>query len=119
MRTDCEKLSLNALEIFKRLEPFFPPDPWKRPMWKEEGTVEDNGVYDLRKSEDRARLIDGTVKTLGSFVQITASVYKGKNGSFDGFEIEHFGPMIRNKVELLFILNDLDFQIETGDLVDQ
>ena len=118
MATDCEKLSPNASAIFKRLEPFFSPDPWQKPMWNEEGTVKDNGEYDLRKSADRMKLEKQTRTTLGSFVENTAGVYKSKNGSLEGFEIDHFGKAIRNKVELLFILRDLDFQIETGDLID-
>lgn len=116
--TDCEKLSPAALQIFEKLKPFFPPNPWNRPTWNEVGTVEDNGLFDLRKSNDRNKLIERTRSTLGSFVEVTASGYKKRNGSFEGFEIDHFGPMIKNKVEMLFILNDLDFQIETMDLVD-
>ncbi|HEX5430248.1 MAG TPA: hypothetical protein VFX17_04195 [Patescibacteria group bacterium] len=115
--TDCEKLSLAAQAIFGQLKPFFPPDPWNKPQWIEEGVVIDNGQHDLRKSADRAKLIEKTEATLGSFVEVAARSYRRKNGSLEGFEIDHFGPMIKNKVELLFILEELNFQIETMDLV--
>ena len=118
MGTDCEKLSPNAKKIFDELKPHFPPDPWNRPMWQEEGIVYSNGLLDLRKNQDRNRLIERTRSTLGSFVETRAGVYRNKNGSLEGFEIDHFGMMIRKRVELLFILDDLDFQIEIGDLVD-
>ena len=115
---DCETLSPGAAQIFELLKPFFPPDPWKNPRWNEDGTVEDNGKYDLRKSADRHKLLEKTRSTLGQFVETVAGVYQTKNGSLEGFENHHFGPMIRHKVGLLFLLRDLDFQIETGDFVD-
>ncbi|MBX4205394.1 MAG: hypothetical protein KW788_04410 [Candidatus Doudnabacteria bacterium] len=118
MARDCEVLSTNARAIFEKLKVHFPPDPWHWPMWNEEGLVEDNGRFDLRTSADRQRLIDRKKMTLSSFVENSASVYMRRKGSLDGFEIEHFGLMIKNEVELLLILYDLDFQIETGDLVD-
>ncbi len=118
MATDCEKLTENAKKIFKKLEPFFPPDPWHRPMWHEGGVVESNGLYDLRKSRDRNGLIEKTISTIGSFVENKANVHQKQNKSLDGFEIAHFGPMIKERVELLFILRELDFQIETLDYVD-
>jgi hypothetical protein len=118
MAVDCANLSKNALRIYKKLKRFFPPGPFGRVRWLKEGTVEDNGELDLRKSEDRNRLIERTILTLGSFVENAASVYTTKNRTLDGFEIDHFGPMIKNKVELLIILRELDFQIETGDFLD-
>ena len=118
MATDCQVLSPKAREIFERLKPFFPPDPWKQPRWNEDGTVEDNGRYDLRQSADRQKLLEKMRSALAMFVETVAGVYKTNNGSLDGFEVDHFGLMIRNGVELLFVLRDLDFQIETGDLLD-
>ena len=118
MATDCEVLSEGAKIIFEKIKPYFPPDPWNSPNWLEEGVVRDNGFFDLRKSQDRTRLIEKTTSALGSFVETVAGVYHTKNGSLEGFEIDHFGMMIRNKVGLLFVLKDLDFQIETMDFVD-
>jgi hypothetical protein len=116
---NCEMLSPNAQEIFNKLKPFFPPDSWKTPHWEECGIVTDNGTFDLRKADDRKKLTDRTEMTLGSFVEIVAKGYLDKNATLEGFEHHHFGPLFKSKVELLFILNDLDFQIETGDLVDE
>ncbi len=118
MGTDCNVMSPNARKIFEKLKPFYPPDPWQRPMWDEEGRVKDNGSFDLRKSSDRSRLIERSRSTLGSFVETVAGAYETRVGSFDGLEHHHFGLMIKHEVERLKILNDLDFQIETGDLVD-
>lgn len=118
MSTDCETLSPKAREIFGKLQPFFKPDPWDNPQWREDGMVRDNGELDLKKSADRQKLIDRVVNTLGSFVETTASGYHRRNGTLNGFEIDHFGPMIKDKVALLLILRELDFQIETGDFAD-
>lgn len=118
MATDCEKLSPKALKIFEQLKPYFPPDPWGNSNWNEDGTVRSNGLFDLRKSSDRNKLIEKIKSTLGSFVEISAGSYKRKNGSLEGFEIDHFGMMIRREVDLLFTLNELDFQIETLDFVE-
>jgi hypothetical protein len=118
MATDCEVLTPNARKIFEKLKPFFPPDPWKKPNWFEDGTVRDNGLFDLRKSQDRTRLIETSKSTLGSFVELQAIIYQKKNGTLEGFEVDHFGQMIKKEAELLLLLNDLDFQIETADLID-
>ena len=119
MARDCEEFSKEAGVIFKRLEPFFPPDPWKNPQWMEEGIVIDNGKFDLRLSADRQKLIQKIESTLGYFVQNAASAYRARRSprSLEGFETEHFGEMIKNKAELLLIIEDLDFQIETYDAV--
>ncbi len=117
--TDCETLSDGASQIFRKLEPHFPPDPWNKPQWEAEGIVSNNGKFDLRKSFDRDRLERQVRSTIASFVEVKAGVYtKEHGGSLGGFEIDHFGPMIRQKMELLLILRDLDFQIETGDLLE-
>lgn len=118
MATDCETLSPNAKKIFEQLKPFFPPDPWQNPMWQENGIVINNDQFDLRKSADREKLINKNLKTLGTFVEITAGAYKKERKSLDGFEIAHFGLMIKTLVELLFVLRELDFQIETMDTVE-
>jgi hypothetical protein len=118
MATDCETFSLKAREIFAKLQRIFKPSPFGVPQWREEGVVVDNGEFDLRKSADRQKLIDTTVNTLGSFVEVTALSYLRKNGTLNGFEVDHFGMMIKDKVALLLILRELDFQIETGDFAD-
>lgn len=119
MARDCEKLSTGALEIFKKLEPFFPPDPWKNPQWKEEGVVISNWTYDLRKHADRERLEIWTQRRIGSSIRTTAGVLKAKEGSLESFTEQKFGEYIKKLVELLLILDDLSFQIETQDILDE
>ena len=118
MATDCEKLSPNAETIFKKLEQFFPPDPWDNPNWLPEGIVRDNGMFDLRKSVDRNKLEEKTRISIAGFVEVSAGVFLTKNKSLEGFEVAHFGLAIKKQIELIFILRELDFQIETMDLID-
>ncbi len=115
---DCDKLSPKAVNIFEKLKPFFPPDPWKKPQWIEGGRVFDNGEFDLRNSTDRDKLIDKTKMMLGSHIELAANIYHRNTKTLEGFEIEHFGKAIRHTAELLLILNELDFQIETMDLFE-
>ena len=119
MPTDCERLSENAQGIFKLLEAHFPPDPWKKPQWTVEGKVFDNGWFDLRKGEDRKRLTEKKKNFLGYLVEIEASRHRKDNGRLDGFTNQCFTEIMRKHAEILLILNDLDFQIETGDIVDE
>jgi hypothetical protein len=117
--TNCEQLSPKAKEIFKKLEPFFPPDPWKKPCWEEEGVVTHNGRYDLRKAADRKKLEDWNKSFVGYILVLQASMYRDSHGGLlIGFDREHITPHMQNVAELLLILQDLDFQIETGDLMD-
>lgn len=118
MARDCEKLSPKALEIFGKLKPHFPPDPWKKPQWFEDGRVYRNGSFDLRKSSDRQRLERDIQMFVGYLVGIAASSYRRKNGSLEGFAIEHLGDLNKAAAELLLLLQDLDFQIETADLIE-
>jgi hypothetical protein len=118
MPTDCEVLSSDAEAIFKKLEPYFPSDPWKKPRWQEEGTVRGDELFDLRKGEDRDRLIRQTLSELGSASEIQALIHRKKDGSLEGFDLAHFGKMVQQRAELLLLLRELDFQIETGDALD-
>ena len=116
---DCEELSPHAKVKFDRLKPFFPPDPWDKPRWQEEGLVFSNGWLDLRKSADRKKLEEQLLRFIGHAAKTAASLYRNKRaGSLEGFEHEHYGPVIQQKAELLLLLDDLDFQIETYDLVE-
>ncbi len=118
MATDCEKLSANAQSIFERLKPHFPPDPWNKPQWHEDGRVYDNGWYDLRLSVDRDRLMEMRRRLLGSLVEIQAGVIIKRVGSLARFTYEHFTSHMQEVVELIRDLNELDFQIETLDLIE-
>jgi hypothetical protein len=119
MNTDCKRLSKNAREIFVKLGRFYPADPWNKPRWLKVGRIHDNGWYDLRKSTDRNRLIEKTERALGYSVKIAASIHKKKYGSMRGFTTACFSKMMQHQAELLLILEDLDFQIETQDLIDE
>lgn len=118
MGRDCESLSLKAREIFEKMAKFFPPDPWGRPRFENEGRVYDNGWYDLRKSKDRRRLIEKTRSSIGYVVETKAALFIKKNGSLSGFYKQCFSMTVKLKAEFLLLLGDLDFQIETGDIVD-
>ena len=119
MPTDGEKLSPKAQMIFKSLEPFFPPDPWKKPRWEAEGRVFDNGWFDLRKRADRTRLAENQKSFLGYLVEMEAIHQKTLTGSLEGFTKMHFTRVMQMCAEIVILLNDLDFQIETGDVVDE
>lgn len=127
--TDTKKLSKNALKIFKKLKPYYPPDPWKNPSWKEDGTVRyaSSGAWlDLKKASDRKALEDSLKSSIGYGVYIDALIYKdkhkqvpnGRAGWLKNFTSERFTKVIQHTVEQLIILNDLDFQIETQDIID-
>ncbi len=118
MRTNCERLSDNARKIFDKIKPFYPPNPWKKPQWNEDGLVFDNGWLDLRKSSDRDCLQNQKESSIGFSVKIAALVYRDKHKSLEGFSQEHYSKSIENSVALLLLLEDLDFQIETMDLVE-
>lgn len=118
MTRDVDVLSPKAQVIFAKLELYFPPDPWKNPRWLPEGIVKDNWVYDLRKNADRKRLETWENSMIGYSVKTQASMYRDKHqGSLDGFTDTTFPRSIRRHVEVLLIVSDLDFQIETGDIV--
>ena len=113
MAQDCEKLSENARKIFDCIKVHFPPGPWNKPNWQVDGMVDDNRWYDLRKSADRKMLIEKQKSMIGYLVELRASAYRKKSGSLDGFTRRRFSRHIQKVVELLLLLNDLDFKIET------
>jgi len=116
--TNCKSFSANAIKIFEKIQPYFPPDPWSNPQWIQEGRVKDNEWYDLRKSDDRSRLIEAERSALGHMAQIKAVAHREKHGSLRGFAKKRFSRAIQHQVELLLLLEDLDFQIESLDFVE-
>ena len=112
------QLSPAAFEIFKKLEPFYPPDPWGKTQWKEGGFVYHNGWLDLRKKPGRDQLERQVRETIAMFVEMSAGLYLKEKGTLKGFDREPYPTAVMHQVELLFILRDLDFQVETGDFVD-
>ena len=118
MGTNRAKLSPNALRIFKKTKKYYPPDPWGNPRWIVDGRVYINGWLDLCKSEDRKSLMEAKKSLLGHVVELEASSYRNKNGSLKGFNRQCFPRIIQDVAELLLLLNDLDFQIETMDIVE-
>lgn len=118
MPTDCKKLSPNARKIFEKLIPYFGRDPWNKPRWRKCGKVHDNGWYDLRKAKDRILLEEKNQKFIGSVIYTMARTHHDKHGSLKGFKKTHLGKLIQHQAELLILLNDLSFQIDTYDLID-
>ncbi len=118
MATDCGQLSRNARKIFRKFKAYYPPDPWKNPQWIEEGKVYDNGWHDLRTSIHRDKLIERRLLSLGNWVRLVASMYRKKQGTLKGFTSEHFTKGMQRDAEVLLLLEDLDFQIETLDIVE-
>ena len=116
---DCEALTPSAQKIFETLKPHFPPNPWGRPQWQKEGIVIDNWTYDLRKAADRTRLIDWTIRLIGPAVELEARMLEKEKGSIDTLTEHKFNDHIRHLAKLLLILRELDFQIETQDIVDE
>lgn len=121
MATDCEELSPNARKIFEKLKVFYPPDSWKNPQFTEEGKVHESGSswYDLRKSKDRNKLMEEKKNFLGYVVELNAISHYEENGSLEGFFEKQYSRLMTNALGILMLLNDLDFQIETLDLVDE
>lgn len=125
MAQDVQELSPDAKKIFGNLKPYFPSDPWGNSCWDPSGLVFNNIWYDLRNSEARNRLIDQEKQTIGYQVQIEASLYVKKNncvsngelGWMTNFTYHHFSRSVQHNAELLLLLLDLDFQIETLDIV--
>lgn len=113
---DCEKLSPNALKIFEKITAYYPPYPWKRPRWTPNGMVHDNGWHDLRKKEDRDKLIRRWEHTIGATVVMFANQRNNRKKKLTR-SVFNF-KMSRRWIELAVLLKELDFQIETMDLVE-
>lgn len=118
MPTDCTELSPAAQAIFAKLEPFFPPDPWKRPCWFADGQVIDNGKHDLRKAADRKQLKERYEGFIGYSITLDAGNYRAEHGSLEGFTEQRHSQIVSSYAERILLLKDLDFQIETQDFVD-
>ncbi len=113
------ELSAKSQAIFLKMKPWFPNDSWGNAKWHAEGIVNNGRRYDLRKSADRNALIEWELLMIGSAIENSASVYATKHkGEYVGYELEQVGSMVAKRAELVRHLRDLDFQIETGDLVD-
>lgn len=122
MNTNCKELSKKAREIFEKIKDHFPPDPWKNPQWREEGIVISNGTFDLRRSADRKALMDREQSQIGYIVvTIDAASARDKTDGTVTVELSRrtYNPMIMRHVNLYLLLNDLDFQIETTDVIDE
>lgn len=113
---DCEKLSPNAIKIFEQIKTFFSPDPWKNPQWSEDGEVYDNGWHDLRKAEDRDKLIKKYEHIIGHVIVLSAR-NKMERGEVFTKSVFNFRASKR-WIEIAGLLYDLDFQIETLDLIE-
>lgn len=114
---DCEKLSPNALKIFEKIKACYPPDSWDNPQWTEDGKVFDNGWHDLRKSEIRNKLIHRHEHFVGHHIFSAFKLAKEKQQELTGcwaLNIQTF----KRWLEIIDLLYELDFQIETYDLVE-
>ncbi|MBX4190120.1 hypothetical protein KW791_02395 [Candidatus Parcubacteria bacterium] len=110
---DCEKLTPNALKIFEKIKSLYPPDPWGHGQWEEEGRIYDNGWHDLRKEQDREKLIKWYAHMIGSSVITFAEAQQMKTGKFTKKSF-HF-KMSKEWILKALILRELDYQIETQD----
>lgn len=113
---DCEKLSPNAQKIFEKIKNLYPPDPWQNPQWKEEGLVYDNGWQDLRKSAIRRSLIDSYNHIIGLSITQTAHSFRKANKEMRSCDINL--KIYEAWIDKVIVLEELDFQIETMDLVE-
>lgn len=113
---DCEQLTPNARRIFEQIKAYYQPDPWKNPQWTEDCTVYDNGWHDLRKKADREKLVKWYEGLIGSTVVSSARNAKDKHQRLTRsmFNLK----MCRKWIELATLLYELDFQIETLDMME-
>jgi len=115
---DSETLSPKALEIFSKLKPFYVQDSWGNPQWKEEGIIIDNGPYDLRKKTERQRLEQTQKQIIGFLMFLCAKKIMKDESTLIGLTSNHIPISVQRHLEILLILDELDFQIETMDFVD-
>ncbi len=126
MGRDVIELSRNAKKIFENLKPYFPPDSFGNMSWKPEGIVHSNIWHDLRSAAGRQKLARQIKDAISYDAEIQASIYKdthkcesrGELNWLEGFTLAHFTKGMQHNLELLLILNDLDFQIETMDFAE-
>ncbi len=113
---NCDQLSPNALKIFEQIKVYYPLDPWKKQRLYAEGKIYDNGWYDLRKAEDRDKLIKKYEHIIGHVIVLSAR-NKMERGEVLTKSVFNFRASKR-WIEIAGLLYDLDFQIETLDLVE-
>lgn len=118
MARDCEELSPNARKIFNKIKIFFPSDPWNKPQHTDAGLIYAGSWYDLCKSVARQDRILWQQHMVGYLVGLQADSYRKKHGSLEGFTKQNYSRVTQHHVELLLLYQDLDYQIETGDLTD-
>lgn len=116
---DCQELSPNARKIFDKIKTYYPPNPWGKPRWKEDGLVQDYSNttwYDLRKFEDRHKLIDDYTSDIGRSVILEYGSLRreGKEIRACDFNLK----ACERWIDLVVLLEELDFQIETMDLME-
>lgn len=109
-KVDCETLSPNARKIFDKIK-----EHYLNPQWTEDGTVFDNGWQDLRKGEVRGRLIERCEHQIGAVIVMLAKGTKEKGEKITESVFDF--RLSRRWIELAVLLYELDFQIETVDLV--
>lgn len=116
---DCKQLSPNACKIFEKMKEHYPPNSWGNPCWKEDGLVQNYSNttwYDLKKSQDRQTLIDKYIYAIGRNVVLTASSFRKEKKELRACDINL--KVCKRWIDLVMLLEDLDFQIETMDLVE-
>ncbi len=118
--TDCVKLSKKSQDIFGKIAAFYPPGPFGHINVRQSGKIRDNSRwYDLKKSKHRKKRIEWVKGMIGYMVGLHADSYRKEHGgSLVGFGKKGNGRLVTRYAEELMLLEDLDFQIETGDLVD-
>lgn len=114
---DCSELSPNARRIFEKITVFYPPDSWNEPQWTEEGRVFDNGWYDLREAKDRDKLIKWYERLIGHHLVGSVCFARDRKEKPIPFVLFNF-RMYEKWIELVVLLYELDFQIETLDFVE-
>ena len=110
---DCEKLSADALNIFEQIKVYYPPNPWNKPRWTKNGKVNDNVWRDLRKKEDRAKLIAWYENLIGRAIVSRAGTLRNRREKLTR-SVFNF-KLCKKWIELATLLHELDFQIETLD----
>jgi hypothetical protein len=115
---DCEELSPNARKIFDKIKLYFPLDDKGKSQYTEAGLIFTGSWSDLCKSTARNERIQWEKQMIGHVVEKHAIEYRRTHGSLAGFTTQHYSRVTQHHVELLLLYEDLNFQIETGDLTD-
>ena len=119
MAQDCVELSPRAREIFEKIVPYFPRDSYGNHQFSKEGKIFEDNWYDLRLATERQAFISRKKYFVGNVVSLQAEAYrKDHGGSLNGFTRQSYSRMTQHTLEILLLIEDLDFQIETGDFVN-